>query len=225
MIFKNMSKMMVIGSVVGLLASTVSTDANANYSHRSGKWESTFKINYEDSASIATDKGETTNLNGDWGWGFSLGYNLNEHILLNYDFSASTPRYNTTLVSDTGTSLPVTHLLDKYDSQFNIVYNVSTSNLTPYVQAGAGWAYLDSNIPDAPPQNVCWYDPWWGYICDGYQSTYDDTAFSYNVAVGIRYELPNYMFFRASYKQSWIDLKHSDTASLGVYQLEIGSIF
>ncbi|TYK65848.1 outer membrane beta-barrel protein [Colwellia echini] len=225
MIFKNMSKMMMIGSVVGLLASTISTDALANYSHRGERWESTFKVNYDLDASVNTDGGATTDLNSGWGWGFTLGYNLNQHILLNYDFSASTPSYNTTITTDSGLDVPVSQVLDKYDSQFNVVYNVLTSAFTPYVQAGAGWSYMDSNIADGPPSSVCWYDPWWGYICNGYQSTYDDTAFSYNVAVGVRYELPNYLFFRASYKQSWVDLKHSDTASLGGFQVEIGSMF
>ena len=62
-------------------------------------------------------------------------------------------------------------------------------------------------------------------MCDSYQNTHSDTRFSYNVAAGFRYELDNSVFFRASYKQSWIDLSSSDDLSLGVVSLEVGSIF
>jgi opacity protein-like surface antigen len=115
--------------------------------------------------------------------------------------------------------------MNLYNSQFNFVYHFMTEQFTPFVQAGLGWSYIDSNIADGPPGAICWWDPWWGYICEGYQDTYNDTRFSYNVAVGVRYELDNSMFFRASYQQNWVTLSNSDDLSLGMVHLEIGSIF
>ncbi len=64
-----------------------------------------------------------------------------------------------------------------------------------------------------------------GYICDSYQKIHYDERFSYNVAVGFRYELDYSLFFRASYKQAWIDLSNSEDASIGSYHLAVGSIF
>jgi len=225
MIFNNMSKMIFISCIVGLLASTLSTDANANYSKRGEKWESTFKVVYGQDTTIDAQGGSSTYIKSDFGWGFTLGYNLNPHILLNWDFSSTTPSYKATLVPDSGPEVDINHKMDIYETQFNVVYNVLESSFTPYIQAGAGWSYIDSNIASGPPGAVCWWDPWWGYVCNGYQSTFNDTRFSYNVAAGIRYELSNYLTLKASYRQGFIDLSNSDDASIGSYHFEIGSIF
>ncbi len=218
-----MSKLVVLSCIVGFL---VSTHANANYTKRSDKWEASFKILNTQSTDIDGQNGSQTSMKSDFGWGFTLGYNLNPHILLNFDFSASTPSYKATLVdSEDGSKHEINHKMDLLDSQFNVVYNVFTSQFTPYIQAGVGWSFVDSNIAKGPPNSICWWDPWWGYVCDSYQNTYNDERFSYNVAVGFRYELDNSLFFRASYKQSIIDFSNSDDASIGSYHFEIGSIF
>ena len=43
------------------------------------------------------------------------------------------------------------------------------ATFTPYVTGGIGYAFIDTNIPDSPPQTACWWDPWWGYVCDTFQ--------------------------------------------------------
>lgn len=218
-----MSKLVIISCVVSLL---ISTHADANYTKRSDKWEASFKILNNQSTDIDGQNGSQTSMKSDFGWGFTLGYNLNPHILLNFDFSASTPSYKATLVDgEDGSKHEINHKMDLLESQFNVVYNVFTSQFTPYIQAGAGWSFVDSNIAKGPPNSICWWDPWWGYVCDSYQNTYNDERFSYNVAVGFRYELDNSLFIRASYKQAFIDFSNSDDASIGSYHLELGSIF
>lgn len=220
-----MSKLMVASCVLALLAATVSTDASANYTKRSDKWEASFKVLNNQSSDIDGQNGSQTAMESDYGWGFTLGYNLNHHILFNFDFSSSTPSYDATLIDAEGEKYNIHHKMDLIESQFNVVYNVFASDFTPYLQAGAGWSFVDSNIAKGPPGSVCWWDPWWGYVCEGYQNTYNDSRFSYNVAAGFRYELDNSLFFRASYKQAWIDFSHSDDAVIGSFHLEIGSIF
>ena len=213
-------------SALALLSLSFSQDVNAKQTRRDGKWESGFKLLSSSSTDIDGELGSSIDFDSDIGWGFSLGYNLNPHILINYEFTSITPKYEATLVDgDSGDSYSLKNKMDLYNSQFNVVYNFSTEQFTPFVQAGLGWSYLDSNVADGPPGAVCWWDPWWGYICDGYQSTYDDTRFSYNVAAGVRYELDNSVFFRASYQQNWTDLSNSNDLSLGVFHIEIGSIF
>lgn len=220
-----MTKAVIFSSVIALLACTVSTDANANYTKRSDKWESSFKIVYSEDTTVDGKNGSSLDLESDYGWGFTLGYNVNPHILVNFDFSSTTPSYEATAVRDDGNTISGRNKMDLLESQFNVVYSVFASQFTPYVQVGAGWSYLDSNIPSGEAVGGCWVT-WWGQIyCDGYQPTYDDTRFSYNAAVGFRYELDNSLFFRVSYKQNWIDMSHSENATIGSYNLEIGSIF
>jgi len=206
-----------------------STDVNANQTKRDGKWEATFQFSNTQSFDINGVNGAgdsiTSNIDNDLGWGFTLGYNINEHVLVNFEWMASTPNYSVNFIDENENPSTINNKLDLYHTQINGVYNFSTDQFTPFVQAGFGWSYADSNIANGPPQGGCWYDPWWGYICDYYQSTYDETRFSYNVAAGFRYEIDNGLTVKASYKQLWMDLSNSDDASMGIFHIEIGSHF
>lgn len=218
---------LVLLSILALLALSYSVDSNAKYTKRDGKWESSFQLLNSLSTDFDGKNGSGVEIDSDIGWGFTLGYNVNPHILVNYQFSVTTPDYDATLTSeDNDRTIHIKRDMDVYESQFNVVYNLMTEQFTPFVQAGLGWSYLDSNVAKGQASSVCWWDPWTGrLICDYYQNTYDDTRFSYNVAAGVRYELNNNMFFRASYKQNWIDMSHSDDISIGMVHIEIGSIF
>ena len=220
-----MKKLLILGVIVSLLSLSFSDLANAKQTRRDGKWESSFKLLNSQSTDVDGGMGSTVDLDSDFGWGFSLGYNFNPHILVNYEFTSTTPKYKAVIVDEEGTSVEIKSKMYIYNSQFNAVYNFSTEQFTPFVQAGLGWSYLDSNVADGPPGGFCWWHPIWGYICESYQNTHDDTRFSYNVAAGVRYELDNSMFFRASYQQNWVDLSGSDALTMGMFHLEIGSIF
>ncbi len=215
---------LVLLSILALLALSYSVDSNAKYTKRDGKWESSFQLLNSLSTDFDGKNGSGVEIDSDIGWGFSLGYNVNPHIVVNYQFSVTTPDYDATLTSEDGDrNLHIKREMDLYNSQFNVVYNLMTEQFTPFVQAGLGWSYLDSNVRKPLSNSFCWYDPWLGLVCDN--NTFSDTRFSYNVAAGVRYELNNNMFFRASYQQNWIDMSHSDDISIGMVSLEIGSIF
>ena len=161
------------------------------------------------------------------GWGASLGYNYNEHLLLNLQFLSSTPNYSATFTSDEGEpqTETINHKLNVVHTQFNATYNFSSERLTPFVQGGIGWTYVDSNVADGPAQGVCWWDPWWGYVCDGYQPTYHESNFTYNAGVGLRYELSNEMILKVSYQRNFSDLSHSQDLDLDIFTFEIGTFF
>lgn len=220
-----MKKLILLSSALMMLSLCFSAESEAKQTKRDGKWEATFKVSNSLSTDIGGENESGVEFDSDLGWGFTLGYNVNPHILINYEFTSITPRYDATLIDEDNDEFHIKHKMSIYNNQFNVVYNFMTEQFTPFVQAGAGWTFVDSNIADGPPNTICWWDPWWGYICNTYQNTYDDTRFSYNVAAGVRYELDNSMFFRASYQQSWVDLSNSDDLSLGMIHLEIGSIF
>lgn len=220
-----MKKLMLVISAIVFLSLSISSESNAKQTKRDGKWESGFKLLNSQSTDINSDEGSSIDIDSDIGWGFTLGYNVNSHILVNYEFTSTTPKYDATIVDEEGGSHSIKHKMSIFNSQINVVYNFMTEQFTPFVQAGLGWSYLDSNIADGPPNGVCWWHPIWGYICESYQNTHDDTRFSYNVAAGVRYELDNNLFFRASYQQNWADLSGSDDLTMGIFHLEVGSIF
>ena len=221
-------KTATMGLLVASLVVGYVSDASANQTKRAGKWESTFQFSNTQSFSVGSDQGSRIEVDNDLGWGFTLGYNINEHLLVNLEWMATRPSYKATFVSDDPVVEPVTlkYKMDMYHTQFNGVYNFTRGQFTPFVQAGFGWSYIDSNIADGPPSGGCWYDPWWGIpICDTYQNTFDDTVFSYNVAAGVRYEIDTGLTLKASYKQLWVDLSSSNSSSVGIVHLEIGSYF
>jgi opacity protein-like surface antigen len=105
-------------------------------------------------------------------------------------------------------------------------YHFSTGPFTPFVTGGAGWSYVDTNIPSGLPQNVCWFYPWVGQVCTGVTPTYSTTRFSYNAGAGLRYNWgPNY-FVRGLVNEQWVDFGGSyGTAALTQYRLDFGLRF
>jgi len=171
-------KMVLLSCLLSLFIATYSAEVQAKYTKRDGKWEASLQVLNSQSVDVSGESSSALEVDSDLGWGFSLGYNLNNHLLLNFEFSSVTPDYQATLIEDDGDPYEIDHKMDIYQSQFNVVYNFMAQQFTPFIQAGAGWSYLDSNIADGPPNSVCWWDPWWGYVCDYYQNTYNDTRFS-----------------------------------------------
>lgn len=222
------NKIAVVGLILGGLLFGFASDADAGQTKRAGKWESTFQFSNTQSFDIGGVEGSGVEVDNDLGWGFTFGYNINEHILVNVEWMASTPDYKATFVPEDPDLDPATlkYKMDMYHTQINGIYHFTRDQFTPFVQAGFGWSYVDSNIASGPPSGGCWYDPWWGIpICDYYQSTFDDTRFSYNLAAGFRYEIDTGLTIKASYKQQWMDLSNSKDASMGIVHLEIGSYF
>lgn len=129
------------------------------------------------------------------GLGFGGGYNVNEHLKLGAELSFLYPDYTATINVDGGGREQINAELDVFNGHLYGAWNFLPGAFTPYVRAGLGWTYVDSNIvSNEVPGGVCWWDPWWGYICSGFYDTYDDTRFSYGAGFGLRYELDRHYF-------------------------------
>ena len=64
-----------------------------------------------------------------------------------------------------------------------------TGRFTPFITTGIGWNFVDTNIPTEPPQVGCWWNPWYGYICEGFQDTKNVDGFAYQLGAGMRYRV------------------------------------
>ncbi|NNJ64684.1 MAG: porin family protein [Xanthomonadales bacterium] len=157
--------------------------------------------------------GSTLDIDDEFGWGFSIGWNWTEKWNLAYQFSLVKPKYSATLVPEDPMDVPRTidFTMSKYAHQFNATYHFLSGPITPYIQAGAGWTKLDSNIIDRPPITGCWWDPWWGYICTTTWTTYDTTEFSWNAGLGLRWDVNGALFLRGSYNREFVKV---DSGSL-----------
>lgn len=200
---------------------------------RSEKMESTFVLSYNQSADSEGYNDTSLSLDSEVAWGFTLGYNLNSHILFNYEFNYARPdytaeyqEYNPDFPSLPGRKKTINHTMDMITNQFSGTYNFSQERFTPYIQAGLGWTYIDSNVVNGPGYSGCYWDPWYPYpICGTYYNTYSSSRFSYNGAIGLRYDMPNSAIIKASYGAVNNDIKSTDNLLIGIFKLEIGSTF
>lgn len=105
---------------------------------------------------------------------------------------------------------------------FNGIFYFTEKPLAPFIQAGLGWTYIDSNVTDGPPSTGCWWDFWWGYVCSNFYSTYSSTDFAYGVGAGVRYDMVGNMFVKGSYTYTWVDSGAKVDQTFGQFRLELG---
>ena len=101
---------------------------------------------------------------------------------------------------------------ESFTPRVNVLYSFLDGDIQPYVSAGIGWSFIDTNVPQGPPQTGCWWDPWWGYICTTYQNTRDMDEFAYQAGVGVRWDVTSGLTLRLGYEKQWIDLGEADSA-------------
>ncbi|MFV2059990.1 MAG: outer membrane beta-barrel protein [Gammaproteobacteria bacterium] len=195
-------------------------------SSRDKRWEVSLLTKYIDSTKIDFNGGAQASLNKEWGWGFGFAYNYSKKWNFGFDISGTNVGYSGTRVEDNGDKSQVSGRLSTSSSNFSAIYNFTNKRFTPFVGASLGWIFIDTNIADGPPGSVCWYDPWWGYICSGYQPTKTTTEFSYGLNMGLRLEVNRDMFLRGSVGRTWADLSNtSNSLELDNFRFDIGIMF
>ncbi len=210
------SKTSILICMFGYIGSVVAADRDQN-------WEFTLQPRYVESTEIEFGGGSRVDINSDIGFGFGMGYNLNENFALRGTISWFSASYSGTRVLDTGAEQTFSSRLDSSTIGIGADYYLTKGRVSPYVNVSAGWTFVDTNIPAGLPQSICWWDPWWGYICDTYQPTVGDTEFSYSVALGLRFELSDRMFLRAGVSDYSIDYDNSLSSDNSlITQLDIG---
>jgi len=174
-------------------------------------WEVSLLAQYQNGTSKEMEGGAALDVDNSYGWGFTVGWNWTEKWNLAYKFTMGKPDYSATIVPEDPELPPQTidYTMTKYAHQFNVTYHFMKGPLTPYVQAGAGWTKLDSNIINRPPTTGCWWDPWWGWVCTTTWTTYDSTQFSYNLGLGLRWDVNGALFLRGSYNREFFKGKNT----------------
>ena len=199
---------------------------SSGYGVRDSRWETSILLSSQSSTSKNFEQGSALEIDSKTGWGLTVGWNWKAKWNLAYKLSVNKPGYSATIVPEDPEELPQTldHTMSKYSHQFNVTYNFRDRAFTPFIQAGAGFTTLDSNILNRPPTTGCWWDPWWGFICATEWSTFKTTKFSYNLGLGLRWDINNALFTRASYNKEFISVKNG-SLTFDSLTLEIGLVF
>jgi opacity protein-like surface antigen len=222
---RTLTMVLALGTILAMV--TWVPPAAAAESERAKKWQVSLPITFTSGASYES-QGTRVDVNDDLGWGFGFGYHLNQRFMVGADFTWISANYDASVATDFDNdqvpddSVTVSGTLDAANLQFVGQFNILTGRITPFVRASFGSTWVDSNIPSGPATGTCWWDPWYGYICDTWQPTFEETAFAYGAAAGVRAELNERVFLEGSYNMLWIDFDKAGTQSLDGFRLNFG---
>jgi opacity protein-like surface antigen len=193
-------------TVAGLM---VATQAGAQA--RDEGWEVGAHLLYQDARDISFTGGSTASFDEDFGLAVAFGYRFNPRLEVQFGLDWNKIDYDVDLASASVPGLRFAGQgdLESFTPHVNANFNFLEGSLTPYVSAGVGWSFIDTNIPDAPPQNVCWWDPWFGEVCDSYQSTHTTDSLMYQMGGGVRWDVSPGYTLRLGYEKRWIELDES----------------
>jgi opacity protein-like surface antigen len=224
-----MTTLLRIALLVSIAACATGAAAQ-NSPPRGGKWEFTLQPQLTRATTFDTGNGSGGKTDSSLGFGFGVGYNLNNNLTLGGDFAWSTANYSATVAPAAGngnTAYNVNGTLQTSTVRFNATWNFLAGDITPFVIGGIGSTYVDTNIPyGGPPQNVCWWDPWWGYYCGTYTPTRTAYYVSYSGAAGVRWDIDRSIFLRGLYNRMWIDASSAlGTTWVDQFRFDVGFKF
>jgi len=211
---KSISRMFPVVAVGALaVALALPSPAQAQGAAREGSVEFILPLIYTPSTSFNGQGGSGADINANLGFGFGLNYNLNNHFQIGGLFNWSSRNYQATLVdTPSGTQRKATGYLESSTIGVNATYFLMQGGFTPYLTAGLGSTFIDTNIPNGAPATGCWYDPWYGQICSTYVPTKTQTAVSYTAGAGVRFEMTRSIAVQGSYNRMWLDYSNGNPA-------------
>jgi opacity protein-like surface antigen len=188
------------------------------------QWETRLGAIYQMNSSADFEGGTAAEFDSSTGFMVGIGYDLSKRFEIGANFSYDQRGYDASVAGDDpGEVFPVSGSLDAMGVVFDLTYNFMLGRFTPFAVAGAGWNWVDTNIATAPPQVGCWWNPWYGYICTGFQDTKTVDGFSYQLGAGLRYHLSNSFSLSGSYRMSWMDFpKATSTPTFDAFHLFLG---
>ena len=224
----------IVLSLLLLFSLSVSgASSAASFNSRAERWEFFLAPMFTNSKVLQFENGAEADINEHSSLGFGFGYNVNRNIELTVLFSSSNSNYTGTRIIDNEPEDPEVpngpqqFASNMYTSSldFGFTYNLLASALTPYISANMGSTYVDSGVPTGDLSTVCWWDPWWGYICSPRAQTYTTTELHYGAGIGLRYDFNRKLFVKGGIAKNYIDLNSSNTADFTTYNFTFGLMF
>jgi opacity protein-like surface antigen len=213
-----------IGLALLLCAGTALAD-------RQPGWDFGGELLYQFSQEVDFEGGSNADLDDDLGLALSFTYRFNSRLELLFGLDWNSYDYNADILPAptspggpiVGTGFSVEGEIETWTPRVGVNFNLLEGDLTPYVTGGVGWSFIDTNVPDGRAQSACWWDPWFGYVCGTFQDTKSLDELTYNVGVGLRWDLGSTISLRLGYERHWLELDQA-TSTPGFDQLKVGII-
>lgn len=198
--------------------------SSAALADRQPGWDYGADVVYNFSQDIGFDGGSRADLSDDLGIALSFGYRFNSRLELLFSLDWNNTDYDLHVApgdAAAGLGFNASGEIESWTPRIGVNFNFLEGPLTPYVTGAVGWSFIDTNIPDSPPQTACWWDPWWGYYCGTYQNTRNIDEFVYDIGVGLRWDVGSTWTMRFAYERHWLDLG-SASSTPGIDQVRLG---
>jgi opacity protein-like surface antigen len=220
---KRLTKMLTVAAAALIMITGV---AVADAQDRDDRWEFGLGLLFQGGADIEPENGSTVDTDDDFGFQLDAGYNFTDNVAVKFGFQWTGVGYQADGVDEDGDPFGISGSYDQLALFGDLTYYFGSSALAPYVSAGIGWTWIDTNIPSGPPVTGCWWDPWWGYVCYTTYPTETTNAFSYQASLGLRYEFNYNTYLDFGYTSQWVALGTTNgTPRFDVLSLEIGWMF
>jgi opacity protein-like surface antigen len=189
-------------------------------------WDFGAEVLYSLSTDVSFDGGTRLEIEDDIGVALLFGYRFDPKLELQFYIDWNEVDYSGVLQSATfpGLTANVNGTMETFTPRVNVTYNFLDAPLTPFVTAGIGWSFIDTNIPTGQVQVGCWWDPWYGQICTPYQPTKDVDGFNYGAGVGGRWDIGEAFSLRLAYQKRWIDISHA-TSTPDTDRFDLGFVW
>ena len=200
--------------------------SGAALADRQPGWDFGGELLYQFSQDISFKGGSNASLDDDIGIALTFAYRFSPRLELNFGLDWNTVDYDINVAPGdalAGLGFSAQGDLEAFTPRVGLNFNFLETDLTPFVTGGVGWSFIDTNIPDAPPQTACWWDPWWGYYCGTFQSTRSIDELTYNIGAGLRWDLGSAISLRLSYEKRWLEIDEA-TSTPDFDQVKIGII-
>jgi opacity protein-like surface antigen len=166
-------------------------------------WELGMQLAYQDEQTIALDGGFAVSVHEAFGTLIAVIHRPNERFEWQLALNWNDADYD--VVRQTATE-PAIHSaigeLTALTPRVSVTYNFINRRITPYVTGGVGWSFLRTDTPSAEGTSRI-PDPWRGGAC--VQRCGELDAFTYQLGVGVRWDLTSQYTIRLSYEKQWID--------------------
>lgn len=193
---------------------------------RDDRWEFGLGLMYQLGTDLDFDSGAAMEVDDDFGFQLDAGYNFTDNLAVKFGMQWTGVSYKADVIDENNDPLRISGKFDQMALFGDLVYYFGDSALAPYISAGIGWTWIDTNVPSGPPATGCWWDPWYGWVCYTSYPTHTKDAFSYQAGVGLRYEFNYNNYVDFGYTSQWLSVSEADsTPRFDVFSLEFGWMF
>jgi len=194
-----------------------------------GDWEGSIGVAFLNSTEADFKGGTSADFDSDSGFRAAFDYSLTDALQVGASFGIGQRSYDATIFGDVlgqESSFRAKGDMDYSSLLATATYNLLDGPFRPFVTAGIGWSWVDTNIATEPPETGCWWDPWYGYICTSWVNTRTLDGLTYQLGIGARYDFGNNVAAHASYRINWIDFDQADgTPDFDGFELGVGFKF